>query len=103
MGAIIYKPSKTATQSGQKQAEKWLLEFERSKTNRDYLMGWFGSDDTSNQVRIPFNSKEDAIAFASKNKISYRVLELTLVDLEDLLQGELQHHPSLVKVRDCSI
>ena len=38
-------------------------------------MGWFGSDDTSNQVRIPFNSKEDAIAFASKNKISYRVLE----------------------------
>ena len=75
MGAIIYKPSKTATQSGNKQAEKWLLEFERSKTNRDYLMGWFGSDDTSNQVRISFNSKEDAIAFANRNKITFRILE----------------------------
>ncbi len=76
MRAKIYRPAKTAMQSGMRNTRHWLLEFERAAPRRvDSLMGWSGSADTSRQVRLKFDSKEDAIAYAKRNDLEYDVQE----------------------------
>ena len=69
----IYKPTKTAMQSGRVNTKKWVLEFKPTKNQRDRLMGWFGSGSTQNQVKLSFNTKEEAISFAKKNKLSAKI------------------------------
>lgn len=72
----IFKPARTATQSGQAKTKQWRLEFVRSaRRNPDPLMGWNGSDDTQSQVALAFPSREDAIAFAEANGYEYEVLK----------------------------
>ena len=75
--ARIYKPAKTAMQSGKAKTKNWVFEFEPSSAKRlDKLMGWTGSQDmSSDQVRLRFSAKEQAIAFADKCGIEYRVQE----------------------------
>src|SRR5690606_4476272 len=41
----------------------------------DPLMGWIGSDDTLQQVRLNFPTKESALAFARKQGWSWTVVE----------------------------
>ena len=75
MVARIYKPSKTAMQSGMAQTKKWVLELEYDMAKSiEPLMGWTGSSDTNSQVQLWFESKEVAINYAKKNGISYTVL-----------------------------
>ena len=70
----IFKPSKTATQSGRNNTKSWVLEFEPNSPKRtDDLMGWVGSKDTNGQVKIKFSSKEEAIAFANENGLTPNV------------------------------
>ncbi|MDA1010553.1 MAG: ETC complex I subunit [Chloroflexi bacterium] len=72
----IFQPAKTAMQSGRGSIRKWVLEFEPgSRKETDNLMGWVGSRDTRGQVRMRFDSKDDAIAFAKRNELSYQVSE----------------------------
>ena len=72
----IYKPAKTAMQSGLRNAKRWVLEFEPQQAKEtDPLMGWIGSADTREQVRLRFENKEEAIAFAKKNGMTYRLHE----------------------------
>ena len=72
----IYLPAKTAMQSGRANLHNWLLEFEPSATTQiDPLMGWTGSADTRAQVRMKFDSKDEAVAFAEKNGLSFHVQE----------------------------
>jgi len=74
MRARIYQPAKTAMQSGRANTRKWLLEYERDVPRRvDSLMGWSGSADTSRQVRLKFDRKEDAVAYAERHGIPYEV------------------------------
>ncbi|MEM9013557.1 MAG: ETC complex I subunit [Pseudomonadota bacterium] len=75
--ARIYKPSKTAMQSGAAKTESWLLELEPSAARKiDPLMGWTSGDAiTSGQVAMRFPTKEDAIAYAEKNNLVYSVIE----------------------------
>jgi hypothetical protein len=76
MTARIYRPAKTAMQSGTGNAQQWLLEFvPEAARSVDSLMGWTGSPDTDSQVRIPFPSREAAVAFAEANKLAYEVSE----------------------------
>ena len=73
--ARIYRPAKTAMQSGQAGTRRWVLEFEPSEAQeRDALMGWAGSRDTLGQVRMNFATAEEAVAFAEKHGLAYRVL-----------------------------
>ncbi len=75
MVARIYKPSKTAMQSGMAQTKKWVLELEHDMAKSiEPLMGWTGSSDTNSQVQLWFETKEVAINFAKKNGIPYTVL-----------------------------
>ena len=71
----IYKPSKTAMQSGRAKTHQWILEYERVSTRKpDFLMGWQSSEDTLNQVRLRFASMEDAIEYAHEKGWTYTVL-----------------------------
>ena len=73
--AKIYKPSKTATQSGLKKFDKWILEFITNDPTINQLMGWESSDDTLSELKMEFSSKEIAIDYATKNNIDYEVIE----------------------------
>jgi len=73
--AKIYRPSKTAMQSGSNQHIKWILEFNKQKTSNDYLMNWTSSSDTQSQVKLFFETQEEAISYAKKNNIDYEIIE----------------------------
>jgi hypothetical protein len=74
MGVRIYKPAKTAMQSGRAGTRRWVLEFEPSAPKEiDALMGWTGSPDTRHQVRLSFATCEEAIAYAERRGLPYRV------------------------------
>ena len=73
--AKIYKPSKTAMQSGIKKFDKWLIEFITEKPGINPLMGWESSTDTNSELKLEFSSKEQAIEYAKKNKINFEVIE----------------------------
>jgi hypothetical protein len=76
MSARIFKPAKTAMQSGEARTQKWLLEFDpEAKRDIDPLMGWTSSSDTQSQVRLEFATKDDAIAYAVRNGLAYTVVE----------------------------
>ncbi len=73
--AIIYKPNKSAMQSGFGKTVNWILEYETNDSLVNPLMGWESSDDTYSELRLEFNSKESAIEYAKKNKINFQLIE----------------------------
>ena len=73
--AKIYIPSKTAMQSGRGKQKNWILEFETKDSKINPLMGWESSTDTLGEVILKFSSKEQAIEYAKKNSISYKIIE----------------------------
>ncbi len=76
MTARIYKPTKTAMQSGMARTKEWVLELEpQSAREIDPLMGWTSSSDTSQQVKLTFETREEAVAYAERNGIPYTVVE----------------------------
>ncbi|MEO1702247.1 MAG: ETC complex I subunit [Pseudomonadota bacterium] len=76
MQARIYSPAKTAMQSGKGKAGRWLLEFDRQAAKSvEPLMGYTSSGDTKTQIKIAFTSKEEAVAYAQKHGLPFRVSE----------------------------
>ena len=73
--AKIYKPTKTAMQSGNRNTKNWLLEFDTLNTGINPLTGWETSNDTMSEVKLEFSTKEQAINFAKKNDIMYYIVE----------------------------
>ena len=73
--AKIYKPAKTAMQSGKRNTKKWFLEFDTLNNGINPLMGWETSKDTMSEVKLEFFTKDQAIQYAKKNKISYVIIE----------------------------
>ena len=73
--AKIYKPTKTSMQSGVGKTKKWVLEYIDDSISINPLMGWESSSNTLSEIKMTFNSKEDAIDYAKKNKINYIVVE----------------------------
>jgi ETC complex I subunit conserved region len=76
MVARIYKPAQTAMQSGPARTKEWVLEYEPEVPREiDPLMGWTSSRDMKAQIRLAFDTKEDAIAYAERNGIPFRLTE----------------------------
>jgi hypothetical protein len=74
--ARILRPAKTAMSSGTARTKCWILEFEQATRRRpDPLMGWISADDTLNQVRLSFDTLEEAQAFAQKQGLDYSIEE----------------------------
>ena len=62
----IYKPSKTSMQSGFKKTKLWLAEYiSEVEKVKDSLMGWNSSLDTKSQIKLFFDTKEQAIESVS--------------------------------------
>ncbi len=76
MSARIFSPAKTAMQSGKAKTGYWVLEFDPAHRKKiDPLMGYTTSGDMLSQVKLTFDTKEEAVAYAEKEKIAYRVEE----------------------------
>jgi hypothetical protein len=75
MTARISCPAKSATQSGAARAKVWLLEYATQDRQIEPLMGWTSSSDTSPQVKLWFATREEAVAYAEREGIAYRVEE----------------------------
>jgi len=73
--AKIFKPSKTAMQSGHGKSNKWIIEYITDDPGINPLMGWESSSDTFTELNLEFQSKESAIEYAKKNKIDYEIIE----------------------------
>jgi len=75
MTARIYLPARSATQSGQGKSN-WLLEYEPEKPREvEPLMGWTSSSDMRSQIKLQFTTREEAIAYATREGIPFRVEE----------------------------
>lgn len=76
MTARIYRPAPSATQSGPGAVKPWKLVYDpESPRAIDPLMGWTSSGDMKQQIRLRFETKEEAIAYAERNGVPYRVEE----------------------------
>jgi hypothetical protein len=76
MVARIFQPAKSAMQSGLGRTKEWLLEYEpEAGKGIDPLMGWTSTRDTNSQVRLSFDTREEAIAYAERHGIPYTISE----------------------------
>jgi hypothetical protein len=76
MVARIYKPARNAMQSGHARSQGWVLEFEaEAPRGIEPLMGWTSSGDTRQQLRLNFDTKDQAIAYAQRSGLAYQVFE----------------------------
>ncbi len=76
MTARIYRPAKTAMQSGQGKTDRWLLEYEPERARQvEPLMGWTSSSDMNSQIKMWFDTKDEAVAYATRNGVPFRVEE----------------------------
>ncbi len=76
MVARIYRPARTAMQSGTARTRKWVLEFQpEARREVEPLMGWTSSRDMKSQIRMSFATKDEAIAYARRNGIAFVLRE----------------------------
>jgi hypothetical protein len=76
MTARIYKPARTAMQSGTAKTKEWVLDYEPEQPRMvEPLMGWTSSGDMKQELRLFFDSKEDAIAYCEREGIPYQVFD----------------------------
>jgi ETC complex I subunit conserved region len=76
MRARIYKPAQSAMQQGLAGTREWVLEYEpQSPRGIEPLMGWTSSSDTRSQIRMQFASMEEAVAYATRHGIPFRIDE----------------------------
>ncbi len=74
--ARIYKPAKTAMQSGTAKTRNWVLDYEPAEPRAvEPLMGWTSSGDMRQQLHLRFHTKEEAIAYCEREGIAFQVFE----------------------------
>jgi len=76
MLARIFQPAKNAMQSGKRNTDQWVLEFEPASARwPDPLMGWTQTTDLNGQVKISFDTREEAVAYAQKYGIAFQIID----------------------------
>ncbi len=61
-------------QSGEARTKLWRLDFDQaSRREIEPLMGWTSSGDMRQQLRLAFDTLEEALAYAQREGIAYRV------------------------------
>ncbi len=73
---LIFKPSKSAMQSGLKNSKKWCLT--NKDINESFISSkycWNGSSNPEKQIKLFFSDLDSAINFAKKNNYSFEVME----------------------------
>jgi len=75
MKARIFQKPKNAMQSGRAGTQRWVLEFAPAEARKpDPLMGWAGSGDTQRQLKLGFASRDEAVAYATREGIDAEVI-----------------------------
>lgn len=75
MVARIYQPTKNPMQSGRGKSNVWVLEYMRETPRKiEPLMGYTSSRDMKQQIKLTFESQEDAVAYAERNGVAYQVV-----------------------------
>jgi hypothetical protein len=75
MLARIFRPAKSAMQSGRAKSQNWILEFAPTSARLpDPLMGWTQTTDTDGQIRLGFSSRESAVVYAQKRGLAFEIL-----------------------------
>ena len=81
--ARIIEQQRGTTQSGKAKAGRWTLEIERTEALKpDPLTGWAGSGDTETQLRLCFDSKDEALAYARSKGLEVHVVPAAPVGLK---------------------
>ena len=76
MRARIFRPAKNAMQSGKAKTKDWVLEFEPASARKpDPLMGWTQSSDMNGQIRLTFETRDEAVAYAQRHEIAFQLFE----------------------------
>ncbi len=76
MTARIYRPAKSAMQSGTATSREWQLDYEPEQPRViEPLMGWTSSSDMKQQVTLRFDTKEEAVAYCERHGIAYQLFE----------------------------
>ncbi len=77
MKVRIYRPTKSAMQSGKNNMKKWLLVPVEQENVRSLnpLMGWTSVGNTESQLKLSFSTKEAAIEYAKSQKFEFEVEE----------------------------
>jgi hypothetical protein len=76
MLARIYRPAKNAMQSGKAKTKDWVLEFAPASARRsDPLMGWTQTTDLDGQIRLIFETRDEAVAYAQRYGIAFQLQE----------------------------
>lgn len=76
MTAKIYRPAKTAMQSGKAKTQNWVLEYEPELARGiEPIMGYTSSRDMKSQIHMSFESREEAVAYAMRHGIAFQVAE----------------------------
>jgi NADH dehydrogenase ubiquinone Fe-S protein 4 len=76
MVARIYKPARTAMQSGSAKTKEWVLDYEPEQPREiEPLMGWTASGDMRQQVRLRFDTADEAVAYCERQGVPYQVFE----------------------------
>ncbi|PWA03552.1 hypothetical protein BB558_000228 [Smittium angustum] len=74
----IYRPALTVMQSGKNRSRHWQIDFDNLPFGNRWtnqLMGWQGSCDNTQSLRLKFTTKEQAIQFAEKQGWEYSVFK----------------------------
>jgi hypothetical protein len=75
MTARIYKPARTAMQSGKANTKEWVLDYDPEQPRTiEPLMGWTSSSDMHQQLKLQFATKEEAVAYCEREGIAFRIL-----------------------------
>lgn len=81
--ARIVEEQRKTTQSGKAKAGRWTLEYERQEALRpDPLTGWAGSGDTNTQLRLSFESKDEALAYAKTKGLEVHLVPAAPIPLK---------------------
>jgi len=76
MKARIFKPTRTAMQSGVANTQEWRLEFIPEKqVFIDPLMGWPGMTETTREIMLTFATEAEALAYVKRNNIDFELVE----------------------------
>jgi hypothetical protein len=75
MLARIFRPARAATQSGRGNTKEWVLVYEPASARLpDPLMGWTQTTDTNGQIRLSFDSREEAVGYARRRALPFEIL-----------------------------
>ena len=84
MTARIYKPAKTAMQSGTGKTKEWVLDYEPEQPREiEPLMGWTSSGDMRQQVHLRFDTVEEATAYCERHGIAYQIFRFQAAGAPD--------------------